>query len=173
MMPTDRAKMLEVSTALADIADTMDRRDPMLEISTALADLADTMDRRDAQASEAIKQAVQAAAAEISSPLADLLAAIEKTGPETARTIAAVQAAAAEISSPLTDLLMAIEKSGPETAKTIAAVLSGMRQEQPAVSVTVPVPEVNVTLPTAAGWRFEVDYHPNGAIKGLTAKRLK
>jgi hypothetical protein len=139
-MPTDRAKMMEVSTALADIADTMDRRDPMLEISTALADIADTMDRRDAQASEAIKQAVQAAAAEISSPLADLL--------------------------------MAIEKSGPETAKTIAAVLSGMRQEQPTVNVTVPVPEVNVTLPTAAGWRFEVDYHPNGAIKGLTAKRL-
>lgn len=115
-------------------------RDPMLEISTALAELADTMERRDAQASEAIKKAVQAAAAEISSPLADLLTAIEK--------------------------------SGPETAKTIAAALSGMRQEQPAVNVTVPVPEVNVTLPAAAGWRFEVDYHPNGSIKGLTAKRL-
>lgn len=116
-------------------------RDPMLEISTALADMADTMERRDAQASEAIKSAVQAAAAEISGPLADLLAAIEK--------------------------------AGPETASTIAAALAGMRQEQPAVNVTVPAPQVNVEMPAAAGWRFEVDYHPNGAIKGLTARRLE
>ena len=113
---------------------------PILEISAALVDLAESMDRREAQASEAIKSAVQAAAAEISSPLADLLAAIEK--------------------------------AGPETARAIAAALSGMRQAQPAVHVTVPVPEVNVTVPVATGWRFEVDYHPDGDIKGLTAKRL-
>ena len=118
----------------------MKDRDPLLEISTALADMADTMERRDTQASEAIKAAVQAAAAEISSPLADLLAAIEK--------------------------------AGPDTARTIAAALENMRQEAPAVNVTVPVPEVTVTMPASAGWRFEVDYHPNGAIKGLTAKRL-
>lgn len=117
------------------------KRDPLLEISTALADLADTMERRDAQASEAIKAAVQAAAAEISSPLADLLAAIEK--------------------------------AGPDTARTIAEALAGMRTEQPAVNVTVPVPEVHVALPSAAGWRFDVDYHLNGAIKGLTAKRME
>ena len=54
----------------------------------------------------------------------------------------------------------------------VVAALSGMRQEQPAVNVTVPAPEVTVTMPEAAGWRFDVDYHPNGAIKGLTAKRM-
>lgn len=114
-------------------------RDPMLEISTALADLADTMERRDAQASEAIK--------------------------------AAVQAAAAEISAPLADLLMAIEKAGPETARTIGQALAGLRAEPAMVNVTVPVPEVRVELPVAAGWRFDIDYLPNGSIKGLTAKR--
>ena len=121
-------------------------RDPLLEISTALADLADTMERRDAQASEAIKAAVQAAAAEISSPLADLLAAIEK--------------------------------AGPETARTIAQALAALRTEPPVVNVSVPAPIVNVSapevtvqMPAAAGWRFDVDYHLNGAIKGLSAKR--
>ncbi len=116
------------------------KRDPLLEISTALADMADTMERRDAQASEAIK--------------------------------AAVQAAAAEISSPLADLLMAIERAGPEAARTIGQALTGLRAEPPTVNLTVPVPEVHVELPVAAGWRFDIDYLPNGSIKGLTAKRL-
>ena len=131
-------------------------RDPLLEISTALADLVDTLERRDAQASEAIREAVQSAAAEISSPLADLLAAIEKAGPETARTIS--------------QALAGLRTTPPVV--NVAAPAPTVNVLVPAPIVNVSAPEVTVQMPAAAGWRFDVDYHPNGAIKGLLAKRI-
>jgi hypothetical protein len=114
--------------------------DPMLEISTALADLADVMERNGA--ADAIGQAVRDAALEIGTPLADLL--------------------------------VAIERSGPATAKAIAEAIGKLQMPQPAAPIVhVAAPAVTLEMPDPPeGWRFDVDYHVNGSIKGLTAKRL-
>lgn len=121
-------------------------KDTALEISTVLADLAELLERKDEATTKAIAEAVRSAAVEISTPLVDLLLAIEKSGTEGIRAIA--EALATQRMQPV----------APQAA--------------PVVHVTVPTPEVHVAIPSAAGWRFEVDYLPGGAIKGLTAKRL-
>lgn len=75
--------------------------------------------------------------------------------------------------TPLADLLAAIERSGPATAKAIADAIGKLRIEPqlPVVNVAAPVVTLEM-LDAPTGWRFDVDYHTTGAIKGLTAKRL-
>jgi hypothetical protein len=109
---------------------------PLVEISTALADIAEALERGDARAADA------------------------------ART------AALEIVTPLAELLEAVKASGADATKAVAEAIAATRQQEPPV-INVPAPNVTVSMPPTAGWRFDVDYHPNGAIKGLTARRLE
>ena len=110
---------------------------------------------------------------EIGASLADIAASLERRND----LAEAVKAAALEIGTPLADLLDAMQRIGPELAKSLTVALSALpRQEAPIVNVEAPpahpAPVVNFEAPQATGgWRFDVDYHPNGAIKGLSARR--
>lgn len=106
---------------------------------------------------------------EFSTALADLVDLIERRGSEQLHE--AARAAALEVGTPLAEMLDAVQRMGPELARSLAAALQQVRAEAPVVNVTVPVPEVVVELPQAAGWDFDVQYHPTGAIKGLKARR--
>lgn len=112
----------------------MSKTDPLVEISTALADIAETLERSDTTSADAVRTA------------------------------------ALEIVTPLAELLEAIKTSGADTARAVAGAIAATRQEPPVINV--PAPQVHVEVPAANGWRFDVDYHPNGAIKSMTARRL-
>jgi hypothetical protein len=71
-----------------------------------------------------------------------------------------------------------------EAAQRIAEPLSALKEmtaqnaavvREPATMppIVIPAPEVQVIMPQPTGWKFEVEYHLNGAIKGLTAIPIK
>lgn len=110
---------------------------------------------------------------EIGAALADIAASLERQD----ELAEAIKASALEVSTPLAEMLEALQRLGPELTKSLTAALAAMpRQPAPTVQVEAPpaqpAPVVNIETPHyTGGWRFDVDYHPNGAIKGLNAKR--
>lgn len=111
---------------------------PLLEISTALVDMADEMRQNRAALDESISKAAQGVANEVSAPMAELVEALTKLGPDMARMLTQLVATMAE------------------------------QRAQPAQEIVIQAP----SQPDFVGWDFDIRTAPNGAITGLSARKI-
>jgi hypothetical protein len=121
--------------------------DRLTEIGTALSDLASSVE--EGKASRDVMLELSAGLVELVE-IADGL----QTGP--------LRDAVDGIGQKLERIAQAVQQQSQGNAAVAQAIYQGLRDMQP--------PQVRVGART---WRFEdVDYHPNGAIKGMTARAI-
>ena len=122
--------------------------DRLTEIGTALSDLASSVE--EGKASRDVMLELSAGLVELVE-IADGL----QTGP--------LREAVGGIGKSLQAIAQAVQQQSQGNAAVAQAIYQGLRDMQP--------PQVRVV--GARTWRFEdVDYHPNGAIKGMTARAI-
>lgn len=131
-------------------------------------DLPELLKQLQDRASE--QKALKDAFLEISSTMADILAMLEKSGPDTAKAIAAA----------LRGIRIEATTKAPDVSVNVKPTPVEVTVQPARVDVTVQAPDIKIPAPvvhfmpaekTVGDWTFTFDLHSNGMIKGMKAKR--
>lgn len=104
----------------------------------------------------------------IGGALADIAESVEKGRKETPKLLReTVKEVAREIGAPIAELDGALRANAAVVKEALAQLTKASARNSETASAKQPPP-----IQPAAGWVFDVEYLPNGAIKRLIAKRL-
>ena len=135
---------------------------------TSMKDIAEFLQKAEDYAGR--DKALREAFIEVGTAMADIVSLMEKQGPDTAKAIAAA----------LKGISLSVETEAPNIKIDVKPTPIEVKVSPTPIEVTVQAPDIKIAAPVihvmpsekGGGWKFDIDFTPNGAIKGMTAKRI-
>lgn len=116
------------------------------------------------------QKALKDAFLEIGSSLADILSLLEKTGPDTAKAIAAaLRGIRVEATMKAPDVTINVKPTPVEV--TVQPARVDVTVQAPDIQVAAPVVHIMPPERSSGAWEFDFTYANNGVLNGMKARR--